>query len=274
MTLWEVMINLVAIIMDALYQLTQNPNLPHGDVRALITTDEEIGKGVANVDLTLLDADFGYTLDAGNLGSFEYENFSANSLSITFHGKSAHPGYAKGKMENSMKIAAAFLDALPKDSMTPETSDAKQGFIHPTKLEGVLERTTVQFILRDFETAKLDEYKRLIEDTADKILVQFPNSSYSIEVKEQYRNMRDVIDLHPYVIEVALNAMEKVGVTPDIGSIRGGTDGAVLSHKGLPCPNLFAGMQAIHSKHEWVCVQDMEKGVDTVIAICDIVSKM
>lgn len=264
----------VAIIMDAFYQLTQNPTLRRGDVRALITTDEEIGKGVAKVDLALLDADFGYTLDAGDLGSFEYENFSANSLTITFHGKSAHPGYAKGKMENSMKIAAAFLDALPKDSMTPETADEKLGFIHPNKMDGVLEKTSIQFILRDFETAKLDVYRQLIEDTAQKTLEKFPNSSYSIEVKEQYRNMKDVIDLHPYVVDVALNALNRANVTADVGSIRGGTDGAALSHKGLPCPNLFAGMQAIHSKHEWVCVQDMEKGVDTVLAICDIVSEM
>ncbi|MCB9310999.1 MAG: peptidase T [Lewinellaceae bacterium] len=264
----------VAIIMDALHQLTQNPELKHGDVRALITTDEEIGKGVANVELSVLDADFGYTLDAGNLGSFEYENFSANGLTITFTGKSAHPGYAKDKMENSIKIASAFVDALPKDTMTPETSDGKMGFIHPTKIEGGLEESKVHFILRDFSTPQLDAYKALIENTAKNVLKNFPHSSYKVEVREQYRNMRDVIDKHPHVIDLALKAMERVGITPDVGSIRGGTDGAVLSHKGLPCPNLFAGMQAIHSKHEWVCVQDMEKGVDTVLSICALAAEM
>jgi len=264
----------VAIIIDALYQLVNNPEIPHGEVKALLTTDEEIGKGVAKVDLSLLDADFGYTLDSGDLGCFEDENFSANAFKLTIHGVSAHPGYAKGSMENAIKIASEIVAALPKLTLSPETTEAKEGFIHPSKIQGGLETATVDFILRDFETAKLDEYANLIRSTAEDVLLSYPNSSYESEVKVQYRNMKDVLVQHPHVSQIALTAMENVGVTPIYGSIRGGTDGAALSHLGLPCPNLFAGEQAIHSKHEWVSVQDMEKGVDTVLEICRLVAKM
>jgi tripeptide aminopeptidase len=263
----------VAIIMDALFQLTTNPDLPHGVVKALFTTDEEIGKGVAKVDLTLLDSDFGYTLDSGDLGCFEDENFSANALKITIHGVSAHPGMAKGSMENAIKIASEIVANLPKLSVSPETTEEKEGFIHPTKIQGGLETATIDFILRDFETAKLDEYAQLINHIAEDVLLSYPNSTFESEVKVQYRNMKDVLIQHPHVSEIALQAMKNVGVNPVYGSIRGGTDGAALSHMGLPCPNLFAGEQAIHSKYEWVSVQDMEKGVDTLLEICNLVSK-
>jgi tripeptide aminopeptidase len=264
----------VAIIMDALYQLTQDSTIHHGDVKALFTTDEEIGKGVAKVDLGLLDADFGYTLDSGDLGCFEDENFSANALKLTINGVSAHPGYAKGNMENAIKIASDIVARLPKLTLTPETTEAKEGFIHPTKIQGGLESATVDFILRDFETAKLDEYASLITDIAHDVLLGYPNSTVDVEVKVQYRNMKDVLDNHPHVTKTALKAMENVGVKPVYGSIRGGTDGAALSHMGLPCPNLFAGEQAIHSKYEWVSVQDMQKGVDTVLEICKLTTEL
>jgi tripeptide aminopeptidase len=264
----------VAIIMDTLFQLVSDPTISHGDVKALFTTDEEIGKGVAKVDLSLLDADFGYTLDSGDLGCFEDENFSANALKLTINGVSAHPGYAKGSMENAIKIASEIVAKLPKLSMTPETTEGKEGFIHPTKIQGGLESATVDFILRDFETAKLDEYAALINHIAEEVLLSYPNSTYTSEVKVQYRNMKDVLVQHPHVSQLALQAMENVGVKPEYGSIRGGTDGAALSHMGLPCPNLFAGEQAIHSKYEWVSVQDMQKGVDTVLEICRLVAKM
>jgi tripeptide aminopeptidase len=264
----------VAIIMDALHQLVSDPSLPHGEVRALFTTDEEIGKGVAKVDLQLLDADFGYTLDSGDLGCFEDENFSANACTLTIHGVSAHPGYAKDKMENAIKIVAEIVAALPKLTLSPETTEGMEGFLHPTKIEGGLEKASVQFILRDFETEKLEEYGSLIRETAEEILAHYPNSKYEFEMKEQYRNMKDVLRKHPHVSETAVQAMKNVGVHPVTGSIRGGTDGAVLSHMGLPCPNLFAGEQAIHSKYEWVSVQDMQKAVDTVLEICRLVSCM
>lgn len=264
----------VAIIMDALHQLVNDASIPHGAVKALFTTDEEIGKGVAKVDLDLLDADFGYTLDSGDLGCFEDENFSANALKLTINGVSAHPGYAKGSMENAIKIAAEIVASLPKLSLTPETTEGKEGFIHPTKIQGGLESATIDFILRDFETAKLDEYAHLIQTIADEVLLSYPNSTCLSEVKVQYRNMKDVLEKFPHVSQLALTAMENVGVKPVYGSIRGGTDGAALSHMGLPCPNLFAGEQAIHSKYEWVSVQDMQKGVDTVLEICRLVAKM
>jgi tripeptide aminopeptidase len=263
----------VAIIMDALYQLIADPSILHGEVKALFTTDEEIGKGVAKVDLKLLDADFGYTLDSGDLGCFEDENFSANSLKLTIHGVSAHPGYAKGKMENAIKIVSEIIASLPKLTLSPETTEEKEGFIHPTKVQGGLEQATADFILRDFDTAKLDEHAMLIERTTQEIIGSYPGSHYTIEVKPQYRNMKDVLVKHSHVSELALTAMKNVGVAPVYGSIRGGTDGAVLSHMGLPCPNLFAGEQAIHSKYEWVSVQDMERAADTVIEICRLAVK-
>lgn len=261
----------VAIIMDALHQLKNDPTIQHGPVKALFTTDEEIGKGVAKVDLSLLDADFGYTLDSGDLGCFEDENFSANAFKITIQGVSAHPGYAKGNMENAIKIASEIVAALPKLCLTPETTEHKEGFIHPTKIQGGLESATIDFILRDFDTNKLGEYANLVNEIAENVLKSYPNSSYTSESKYQYRNMKDVLEKHPHVSQLALQAMENVGVKPQYGSIRGGTDGAALSHMGLPCPNLFAGEQAIHSKYEWVSVQDMQKGVDTVLEICKLV---
>ncbi|MBK9258000.1 MAG: peptidase T [Saprospiraceae bacterium] len=262
----------VAIIMDAIYQLKNNPNLPHGDVKILFTTDEEVGKGVAKVDLRKLDADFGYTLDSGDLGCFESENFSANALKLIIHGVSAHPGYAKGKMENSIKIASEIVSRLPRLTLSPESTEEKEGFIHPNKISGSLEQSEVDFILRDFETSKLDEYAQLIERTAQEVLLDYPGSSFEIQVRHQYRNMKDVLDKNPHVAKYALDAMANLKIPITNGSIRGGTDGATLSHMGLPCPNLFAGEQAIHSKHEWVSVQDMQKAVDTIIEICRLVA--
>jgi tripeptide aminopeptidase len=262
----------VAVIMDAVYQMINNPDLPHGEVKILFTTDEEIGKGVANVDLKLLDADFGYTLDSGDLGCFEDENFSADHLSVHIAGVSAHPGYAKGKMENAIKIAGAIIDRLPKLTLSPETSSEMDGFIHPNKCIAHLETAQIDFILRDFKTENLKEYADLIDRTCNEVMELFPGSSYKIEQKAQYRNMKDVLEKHSYVSDIAIQAMKNVNVPVKKGSIRGGTDGAILSHMGLPCPNLFAGEQAIHSKHEWVSVQDMQKSVDTVIEICRLIA--
>lgn len=264
----------VAIIMDALHQLVNDPRIPHGDIRALFTTDEEIGKGVAKVDLELLDADFGYTLDSGDLGCFEDENFSANSMEIRITGVSAHPGYAKDKMENAIKIAGEIVASLPKLTLTPETTEKKEGFIHPTRIEGTLEQASINFILRDFETHKLDEYADIINNIATEVLKNYPNSTFESKVKVQYRNMKDVLDQHPHVSKLAIQAMENLNIPLNYTSIRGGTDGATLSHMGKPCPNLFAGEQAIHSKYEWTSVQDMQRGVDTVIEICRLVGMM
>ena len=260
----------VAIIMDAANYLMQHPEISHGEIRLLFTPDEEIGRGVAKVNMDKLKAAFGYTLDSGELGHFEYENFSADAVSIKIRGVSSHPGYAKGKMENAIKIGSEIVARLPKFVLSPETTHEKQGFIHPVKMEGELENATLLFIIRDFTTARLAEHEAVLRGIMDEVLRDYPHSSADFEVKEQYRNMKDQLEKNPHVIDYAIEAINRAGIDPVVGSIRGGTDGAMLSHMGVPTPNLFAGQQGIHSKYEWVSVQDMEKAVDTVVNICQI----
>jgi tripeptide aminopeptidase len=260
----------VAIIMDAANFLISNPQIKHGEIRLLFTPDEEIGRGVAKVDLDKLNAAFGYTLDSGELGHFEYENFSADSVSINIKGVSAHPGYAKGKMENAIKIASEIIAKLPKYNLSPETTYKKEGFIHPVKIEGELESASLLFIIRDFETDKLAEHEAILEKIMNEVMQHYPNSTAEFEVKNQYRNMKDHLEKNPHVINYAIEAIKQAGIEPEVGSIRGGTDGAMLSHMGVPTPNLFAGQQGIHSKYEWASVQDMQKAVDTVVNICKI----
>ncbi|MFT4534384.1 MAG: tripeptide aminopeptidase [Saprospiraceae bacterium] len=263
----------VACIMDAVYNLVNNPDIKHGEVNVLFTTDEEIGRGVKYVDVSKIGAEFGYTLDSGDVGHFEYENFSADGAVLKIKGVSAHPGYAKGKMEHASRIAADILSQLPKDHLSPESTEGKEGFIHPNKIEGMLEEASIEFIIRSFETEKLAEYEALIENTAKKVLENYPGSSYTFEVHEQYRNMKDVVDKHMHIVDIAVKAMENAGIEPFIDSIRGGTDGSVLSHMGLPCPNIFSGQHGIHSKLEWTTVQDMQKATDTVMEIIKLVER-
>lgn len=263
----------LAIIMDAAYQLVNNPEIKHGDVAIFFTTDEEIGRGTQHVELDKINADFGYTLDGGDRGHFEAENFSADALKIVINGVSAHPGYAKGKMENAIKIAAAIIDRLPKGNLSPETTTGMEGFVHPSRVNSALEEATLEFIIRSFNTADLAVYEDMIENIVKSVLLDYPGSTYTFTVSEQYRNMRDVLDKHPYVEQYALQAMDRCGIEKHPGAIRGGTDGAMLSHMGLPCPNLFAAEQAIHSKHEWTSVQDMQAAVDTVVEICKITAE-
>jgi len=260
----------VASIMDAAYQLVNNPDIIHGKVMLYFTTDEEIGRGVKHVDLDKLNADFGYTLDSGNIGNFEYENFSANSFKIKITGSSAHPGYAKGKMESAIKIAGEIIAKLPKDTLSPESTSDMQGFVHPTKVEGQLEEATISFIIRDFKTDLLAAHEAVLENITKEVLSNYPRSKYECSSTEQYRNMRDVIDNHMYIVDYAEEAMKNLDIPYHLGPIRGGTDGAVLSHKGLPCPNLFSGQHGIHSKLEWTTVQEMQAAVDTIIEICRI----
>lgn len=255
----------VAIIMEVAYQLMQNKDLAHGEVKILFTPDEEVGRGVDHVDLNKLDADFGYTLDGGELGSFEHETFSANGVEIIVHGVIAHPGSAKGKMVNALKIIGAFLDALPKDVLAPEVTEGMQGFVHPTDVKGGAERAVVKLIVRDFNTAKLQEYQDLMQSILDKIMLSYPKASYEFKVTEQYRNMGEVLEHYPAVIKHAVTAIEQEGIKPISVPVRGGTDGSRLSFMGLPCPNIFTGEMALHSKHEYVSVQDMEKSVRVVL---------
>jgi len=255
----------VAVIMDFANYLHNHPEIKHGPIKILFTPDEEIGRGVDKLDLKKLDADFGYTLDGGERGSFEDETFSADGVVFTFHGVSAHPGYAKDKLVNAVKMAAAFIDSLPKDELSPETTEDRYGFVHPLGIEGTAENASVKFIIRDFVTAKLAAYENYLKDKAEDIIQAFPSSSFEMKVTAQYRNMKEVLDLHPQVSEYAEIAIQRCGIPVKRTSARGGTDGSRLSFMGLPCPNIFTGEMAFHGKHEYVSIQDMQKSVETIV---------
>jgi tripeptide aminopeptidase len=255
----------VAEIMDAAHFLLLNPQIKHGTIKILFTPDEEIGRGVDKADLKKLGADFAYTIDGENAGNIEDETFSADGAVITIEGVSTHPGFAKGKMEHAIKIAAAIVERLPKDTCSPETTEGKQGFLHPIGISGALEKATLGFIVRDFTDAGLKEKETLLENIIQDVMKDFPHSTYRLEIKQQYRNMKQVIDRHPEIIDNAMEAIRRTGLKPVKTSIRGGTDGSRLSFMGLPCPNIFAGEHAFHSRLEWVSVQDMEKAMQTIV---------
>ncbi len=255
----------VAEIVDAAHFFINNPDVKHGTIKILFTPDEEIGRGVDNVDIKKLGADFGYTMDGETAGSVEDETFSADGVTITIHGVSAHPGYAKGKMEHAIKIASAIVERLPKEGCSPETTSGKQGFLHPVGISGALEEATLSFIVRDFTEEGLKEKEALLEGIVKDVMKDYPRSTYRFEVKEQYRNMKQVIDRHPHILEYAIEAIRRAGLRPMRTAIRGGTDGSRLSFMGLPCPNIFAGEHAFHSRLEWVSRQDMEKAVQTIV---------
>ncbi len=260
----------IAIIMDFAHYMVNHPEVIHGDIRILFTPDEEVGRGVEELDMEKLNADYGYTLDSGELGAIEDESFSADAMTFHITGVSAHPGYAKGKMVHAAKIAAAFISALPTDSWCPEATTDREGFVHVTNISGGLEETSVSFIIRDHITAKLHEYENRLEGIMKDTIAKYPGATYTSEVKEQYRNMKEIIKDVPFVTDYAIEAMEKAGITPKPTIIRGGTDGSRLSFMGLPCPNVFTGEMAIHSKHEYVSIQDMQKAVDTLVELLQI----
>ncbi len=263
----------IACIMDFAEQLKANLNLKHGPIRILFTPDEEIGKGVDKLDMEKLNADYGYTLDGGPEGSIEDESFSADAVKITIHGVSAHPGYAKNKLVNAMKLAGEVLANLPKDRWSPETTEGREGFVHPISMNGIAEKADLTFIIRDHDTSKLKQYEEQLEQIVKEVVSPYNGCSYKFEVTEQYRNMKEIIKEVPFVTEYAIEAMKQVGIEPKPVIIRGGTDGSRLSFMGMPCPNLFTGEMAIHSKHEYVSVQDMEKAVKTMIALAEIWTK-
>ncbi|MFM2258233.1 MAG: peptidase [Bacteroidota bacterium] len=263
----------VAIIVSLAAYLMQNPSIPHGPIKILFTPDEEVGKGADFIDFKKLNADFGYTLDGGALGCFEMESFSADYLVLTIDGVMAHPGSAKGVMQNAIKIATDIVAALPRDQWCPEYTEGKAGFVHPTNIQGGAEQVQIEFLIRDFDTANLVIYEQRILDIAESVIRENPNynqSSVKIEVKQQYRNMKEVIDQNPQMVELALNAYQKAGIKPVIEAIRGGTDGSRMSFMGLPTANIFTGMQAIHSKHEWVGVADMQQAVQVLAYMVEI----
>jgi tripeptide aminopeptidase len=257
----------VAEIMDACYHLMTHPEIKHGDIRILFTPDEEIGRGVDKVDIKKLGAYAGYTIDGESAGNMENETFSADGLKLIIHGISAHPGFAKGKMESAIKIASEIVAKLPLN-LSPEGTSGMQGFVHPVGISGHVEEATIDFIIRDFEDGKLKEHERVIRNLADEVLKKYPNSSRTIEIKPQYRNMKGVLEKQPQIVEYGMEAIRRTGLQAKLCSIRGGTDGSRLSFMGLPCPNIFAGEHAFHGKQEWVSVQDMQKAVETILHLC------
>ena len=263
----------IAIIMDLAHHLKNNPDIPHPTIRILFTPDEEIGRGVDHLDMKKLNADYGYTLDGGVLGSIEDESFSADAVKITVEGITAHPGYAKGKMVSAMKVVSEFIASLPKDSWSPETTQDREGFVHPTSFEGGMESATDSFVIREHITAKLAEYETRLENLLNETLSNYPKLEYKFEVSEQYRNMKEILQTVPFVTDYAIQAMESAEIKPLPTIIRGGTDGSRLSFMGLPCPNIFTGELAIHSRHEYVSVQDMEKGVYTLVELIQLWAK-
>jgi tripeptide aminopeptidase len=259
----------VAEIMDAMHFLTQHPEVKHGKVRVLFTPDEEIGRGTDKVDLKKLAADFAYTIDGETLGHIENETFSADGVTLVINGFPTHPGFAKGKMQHAIKIAAEIISQLPP-RQAPETTEKKEPFIHPTSIEGSLEQVTIQFIIRAFDTPTLQQLEAELQALAHKVVSQYDKCSFTFTVKEQYRNFKEVLSRCPEVVDYALEAVKRSGVEPVLSSIRGGTDGSRLSAMGLPCPNIFAGEHAFHSTQDWVSVQDMQKAVQTIANLCSI----
>jgi tripeptide aminopeptidase len=255
----------VAVIMEAAKYFTEHPEIKHGTIKILFTPDEEVGKGTAKIDMQKLGAEFGYTMDGGEAGSLEDETFSADAATIAISGIIVHPGYAKNKLVNALKIAGAVLNALPKDEWSPETTNGKQGFVHPVAVNGIAEKASIQFIVRDFTLSGLQQHHDRLKKIAQEVVAGYPGATMEYSVAEQYRNMKEVLDKHPQVVANAEEAIKRVGLTVIKESIRGGTDGSKLSYIGLPCPNIFTGMQNIHSKLEWVGVKDMVKSAETIV---------
>ncbi len=255
----------LAEIMDAAQYLTDHPEIKHGAIRILFTPDEEIGRGVDKVDMKKLGADYGYTIDGETRGHIEDETFSADMVTVEVYGFSTHPGFAKGKMQSAVKIASQIIGSLPRDKQSPETTEKREGFFHPVSMSGTIEKMTLKFIIRDFRTEGLILLEEQLKAIVIKVLRFYPRASYDFKVTEQYRNMKVVLDEHPQVVRYAIEAVGRAGIKPHCSSIRGGTDGSRLSFMGLPCPNIFAGEHAFHSKQEWISVQDMEKAAETIV---------
>jgi tripeptide aminopeptidase len=259
----------LAEIMSAAQVLVSDVSIKHGTIKLMFTPDEEIGRGVDKADLEKLGAQFAYTVDGETAGDIEDETFSADGVEIAIEGVAIHPGFAKGRMVNALKVASAIVARLPQDQ-SPETTDGRQGFIHPVGITGSMASAKIGFIVRDFEEAGLTQKEALLEEIARDVVGAWPGASYTFKVSEQYRNMKVVLNNHPEIVENAVAAIERVGLKPHRGIIRGGTDGSRLSHMGLPCPNLFAGGHAFHSPLEWISRQDMEKAVAVIVEVAKV----
>lgn len=260
----------VAEIVAAAEHLIQHPEIPHGPIRVGFTPDEEIGGGTTHFDVKKFGAEFAYTMDAAGRGSFETETFSGDACTVTFHGFNTHPGFAKDKLVNSIKVAADFLQRLPKSTLSPETTAAREGFAHPYVLQGGVDSTSIRFIIRDFDTSGLAQKEKMLEKLAQEAVAAWPGSSASVKVEESYRNMKEVLDRYPHGAEYAREAIRRAGLEVRETAIRGGTDGSKLSFMGLPTPNIFAGENNFHSQLEWVSAQDMEKAVEVIVNVAKI----
>ncbi len=263
----------VTIIMEMAKYLMENKHIVHGPIKILFTPDEEVGRGTEHLDIQKLGADYGYTLDGGELGSFEMETFSADYLVLHIQGVIAHPGAAKGVMQNAIKAAGEIIAALPKKEWSPEYTQDREGFIHPNHVEGGAEKARIEFLVRDFDTPNLKKHADKLLEIAQGVInanLDFSKVTLNMEITEQYRNMREVIDQYPVIVDRAIKAYQKAGIKPIISPIRGGTDGSRMSFMGLPTPNIFTGMQAIHSKHEWIGVRDMLKAVEVLVNLVEI----
>ncbi len=258
----------VAEIMDAANFLMTHPEINHGKIRILFTPDEEVGRGVEKLDIKKLGAEIGYTIDGSDLGSIEDETFCADSLTIKIQGFNIHPGFAKDQMENAVKISSEIISRLPKNTLSPETTEGKEGFVHPVSLKAEADTAVLKFIIRDFEITGLKEKEEMLRKITEEVMSHYRKSSFEISIEESYRNMKEVLDKNPDIINYAMEAIRRSGIKAKLDSIRGGTDGSRLSFMGLPCPNIFAGEHAFHSIFEWVSVQDMQKAVETIINIC------
>lgn len=255
----------VAAIMQAAAYFISHPDIKHGEIKILFTPDEEIGEGTEKLDMKKLGAHYGYTLDGGGAGSLEDETFSADAMTIIINGVIAHPGYAKNKLVNALKIGGEILHALPTNEWAPEATEKKEGFVHPVRFEGIAEKATLEFIVRDFDDRKLKSHEERLKNIAEEIVNHYLGASLEFMVTEQYRNMKKVLDKNPEVTMYAAEAITRAGLEVVTESIRGGTDGSRLSYMGLPCPNIFTGMQCIHSKLEWIGVNDMVKAAETIV---------
>ena len=258
----------VAEIMGAVEYLVAHPEIAHGPVRVGFTPDEEVGNGTKYFDVERFGAHCAYTVDGESLGELQMETFSADAITVTFHGCNTHPGFAKGKMVNAIKVAAEFITRLPRDGLSPETTDGYHGFVHPYVVDAGVERTSVKLLVRDFITSGLKDKEQLVEQVASDAVAAHPGSSVDFEIEENYRNMKEVLDDHPDVVEKAKEAMRRADLEPRVEPIRGGTDGSRLCFMGLPTPNIFAGEHNFHSRFEWISTYDMHKAVEVIIELC------
>ncbi len=262
----------IAEIMQAMCYLRDHTEIEHGDIRIGFNPDEEIGKGAHHFDVKRFGADWAYTMDGGDLGGLEYENFNAAGAKVVINGVSVHPGYAKGKMINANQLACEFGNMLPREE-TPEHTEGYEGFYHLVGIDACTEKATLSYIIRDHDRSRFEDRKAFIESCVKAMNNKYGEKTVSCSITDQYYNMKEKIDPNMHVIDIVLQAMEESGVAPKVEPIRGGTDGAQLSFKGLPCPNIFAGGLNFHGPHEFISIQVMEKAVDVIVKICEITSK-